>query len=275
MNCSVGTSKGKFKNEISRRRLITRAQVGFISIPRYFDYSPQEFLKVAPNGTGAIQRILHVPDYTYTLKQRSDNFYLIDEAATCLSDAHCQVIGQTGVNWSHCTGTSPDEIRDYCEGVSNRCGAKLLMMGLSIVDAINAIGAKQIAVCNGYYTSDWAEGTNRFLTQAGFDITWSGTMVDLGLYESEEELLRIAEANQWMFTPDETVQAIWRTHQNAPDVDAVVQTGFGLRTLSHVSAIEAMIEKPLISSDLSLYWAMLRELSTVAPCGNGSLLAAL
>lgn len=255
--------------------LPSRAQVGFISIPQYFDCSPQEFLKIAPNGTGAIQRVLHVPEYTYTLKQRSDNFSLIEEAAACLSDAHCQVIGQTGVNWSHCTGTSPDDIREYCSEISNKYGATLLMMGLSIVDAIKAIGAKKIAVCNGYYTTDWAEGTNRFLAQAGFEIAWSGTMVDLGIYESEGELLRIAEANQWVFTPEETVQAIWRTHQKAPNVDAVVQTGFGLRTLSHVSAVEAMIEKPLISSDLSLYWAMMKELSAAAPSGNGSLLATL
>ncbi len=251
------------------------ANAGFISIPRYFDYSPQEFLEIAPKGVGAVQRVLHIPDYTYELQQRADNLQLLEEAATCLGNAKCQVIGQTGVNWSHCTGTTPDELRVFCENVSDESGAKFLMMGLCIVDALNEVGAKNIAVANAYYQDDWASGTNRFLQEAGFNIVWSGTMVDQGLYESQEELQRIADEIDWVFPTKHVVQSIYRCNAAAPNVDAVVQTGFGFRTPKHVATLEAIIEKPVITSDMSLYWAMLRELSLFPLKGYGELMDSL
>ena len=252
------------------------AYTGFVSIPRYFDYSPQEFLRVAPKGVGVIQRVLHVPGYTYELKQRADNFDLLEEAAQCLSQAHCQVIGQTGTNWVHCKGNSPDEIREICAGISRRCGARFLMMGLSIVDALHEMGAKRVTVANGYYQDDWAAGFNRFLREAGFEILWSGSLVDQGLFASQAELGDYAEEIGWCFPAATVVQAVHKAHLAAPDADAVVQSGFGFRTVSHVEAIEAIIGKPLVSSDLSLYWDMLKHLNLgVRIKGFGRLMATL
>jgi len=251
------------------------ANAGFISIPRYFDYSPQEFLEVAPKGVGTIQRVLHIPDYTYELEQRANNLQLLEEAAVCLGSARCQVIGQTGVNWSHCTGTTPDEIRVFCDNVSEISGAKFLMMGLCIVDALKEIRAKNIAVSNAYYAADWASGINRFLTEAGFNIVWSGTMVEQGMYESQAEMHRIAEEIDWVFPTKHVVQSIYQCHVAAPDVDAVVQTGFGFRTRKHLATLEAVIEKPIITSDMSLYWAMLKVLNLAPLKGYGELMDSL
>lgn len=41
------------------------ACAGFVTTPRCFDDSPQQFLQVAPPGTGVIQRVNHIPDYAY------------------------------------------------------------------------------------------------------------------------------------------------------------------------------------------------------------------
>jgi len=252
------------------------AYTGFVSIPRYFDYSPQEFLRIAPKGVGVIQRVLHMPGYTYELEERANSFGLLEEAAECLSQAHCQVIGQTGTNWVHCKGNKPDEIREICAGISQRCGATFLMMGLSIVDALQEMGAKRITVANGYYQNDWAAGFNRFLGEAGFEILWSGNMVDQGIYDSQAELMDYAEEIGWAFPATDVVRAIHKAHLAAPEADAVVQAGFGFRTVSHVESIEAIIDKPLIASDISLYWDMLKHLNLgVRINGFGRLMATL
>ncbi|MEE3276024.1 MAG: hypothetical protein VX240_07385, partial [Actinomycetota bacterium] len=128
-----------------------RGYAGFITTPKYFDDSPQQFLAVAPDGVGVIQRVLHVPDYAFELEDRTLNFGLLEEAAECLADSHCQVLGQVGSNWVHCTGTTPDEIARFCDDLGERVGARFLMAGHCIVEALRSLGAKRIAVSNAYY----------------------------------------------------------------------------------------------------------------------------
>ena len=90
-------------------------RTGFVTTPRYFDDSPQQFLQVAPERTGAIQRVMHVEDYQYKLDERTRNFELLREGAFCLGESYCQVIGQVGSNWVHCSGTTPAEIEEFCD----------------------------------------------------------------------------------------------------------------------------------------------------------------
>jgi len=42
-----------------------RSYAGFVTTPRYFDDSPQQFLQVAPAGTGILQRVNHINDYDH------------------------------------------------------------------------------------------------------------------------------------------------------------------------------------------------------------------
>ena len=54
-----------------------RGYAGFVTTPRYFDDSPQQFLAVAPAGVGVIQRVLHIPGYAYELDD--ENLWLSDD----------------------------------------------------------------------------------------------------------------------------------------------------------------------------------------------------
>lgn len=257
-----------------RPRYIARA--GFVTTPQYFDDSPQQFLEVAPRGTGVIQRVLHVPRYGYELSERAGNFHLLDEAHECLATSHCQVVGQVGSNWVHCQGTTgPQEIREYCDGLREKTGVAFLMAGMCLVDALNEMGARRITVANSYYRPDWSAGINRFLEQAGFEILWSGNMVDQGLYASMDDVLENERQTCWDFPARDVVQACRLAHEAAPDADAVVQTGAGFRTRPVIETIEGITDTPLISSDMALYWAMLRELGLRPVPGHGRLMATL
>ena len=253
-----------------------RGYAGFVTTPRYFDDSPQQFLAVAPDGIGVMQRVLHIPEYGYRLEQRADNFTLLDEAAECLAAAHCQVIGQVGTNWVHTKGTTPDEIADHCDALSDRVGARFLMAGHCIVEALRHLGARTVTVANGYYRDDWRDGINRYLTEAGFEILASGHMRDVGLYASLDDQIAVEEATVWDHPDQDIVESVRRAHAAAPHADAVVQTGSGFRTAPHVAALEAELGTPIVASDNALYWAMLAYLDLgEAVTGHGRLLDTL
>lgn len=261
----IGTALGRYK-----------AYAGFISPPSRFDASPQQFLSIAPEGTGVIQRVMHIPNYEHELSQLERNFDLITEAAICLGACKAEVVGQVGTNWVHCTGASPDEIRRLCDRVSRRAGTRFRMAGWSIVEGLQALGVKRIAVANGYYRSDWTKGINGFLEQAGFEIVWAGNLIDQGLYENLDQQRDVEEKTAWDYPARDVVRACVLAGKAAPDAQAVVQTGSAFRTLAHVEAIESMTGIPLVSSDVALYWAMLRDLNVDVEVRNhGALLSTL
>ena len=257
-----------------RRRY--QAHAGFVTTPRYFDDSPQQFLQVAPPGTGVLQRVLHIPDYEWGLDERAANFELLSEAAACLAQSHCQVIGQVGTNWVHCSGTTgPDEIVEFCRQLFDETGVRFLMAGQCLVEALRAIGATTITVANGYFRPDWSAGINRYLEAAGFEILWAGDLIDQGLVADHDEKLAIEAATLWDY-PDHLMEAAAvDAHRQAPDADAIVQTGAGFRMLQVTDAVEERTGTPVVASDTALYWAMLSELGLPAAPGHGSLLAML
>lgn len=256
--------------DITRKRYIGYS--GFVTTPRYFDDVVQQFTAVAPERVGAMQRALHIPGYEYHLNDRTRNFDLLDEAATCLAESHCQVIGQAGSNWVHCTGTTPDQITRYCDDLSERIGARFLMAGHCIVEALRHLGARRIAVSNAYYRDDWRDGINRYLEQAGFEILSSGHMRDQGLYATLEEQLEVEDQTVWDHPDRDVMESIRLAHEAARDADVVVQTGAGFRTAPHVPALEAMFDKPVVASDNALFWGMLRELDLGIPVRDHGLL---
>ncbi|MXW60739.1 MAG: hypothetical protein F4003_03000 [Acidimicrobiaceae bacterium] len=253
-----------------------RAYTGFVTTPRYFDDSPQQFLDVAPSGTGILQRVLHVPDYQYKLDDRADNFELLEEAAVCLAQSHCQVIDQVGSNWVHCRGdTGPDEIVEFCDRLSEEIGARFLMAGQCIVEGLRAVGAETITIANGYFRPDWSAGINGYLEAAGFEVLWAGDLIDQGLVADHEEKLAIEAATLWDYPNHLMVAAAVKAHESAPDADAIVQTGAGFRMLGVIDTVEGFTGAPVVASDAALYWAMLKELDLPATPGYGALLSGL
>lgn len=252
-----------------------QAYAGFVTTPQYFDDSPQQFLDVAPPGTGILQRVNHIPGYDYQLDQRAGNFGLLEESAICLGRSFCQVIGQVGTNWVHCNGTTPADIETICDDISNKAGARFLMAGHCIVEGLRAMGAKTITVANGYYRSDWSAGINNYLEAAGFEILWAGDLIDQGLVADQAEKLQIEADTLWDYPNHLMVGAAIGAWEQAPEADAIVQTGAGFRMMQVVDTVEGQTGTPLVASDFALYWAMLRELGLPAAPGYGALLATL
>lgn len=255
-------------------------QVGFTAPPHDFDAAPTDFLRIAPETVGAHGRMLHVPGYAHVLRQRKQNFHLLEEFVECMANNGADVCGQVGTNWVHASGTSPDDIRDICARISDTYETPFHMAGLCLVEGLRALGAEKIALNSVYYWPDWRDGIAHFLKQAGFDLVYFGNFVDLGFYATQEEVNDMT----WIFPGDLAVQSMQRLAERAPDVDAYVVNGMpnfrradGLpqRMVSREVELEALVGKPIVSSDTALYWRIFKSLGLRPTTRQGRLLSSL
>lgn len=248
------------------------AHVGFVTTPRYFDDAIQEFLRVAPEGIGAIQRVMALDGYSFELSDRADGMWEMERSALALAESNCEVVAQVGTNWVHAAGTTPAAIESSIARISDSIGARFLMAGTCIIDGLVELGARRIAVANSYYRDDWRDGINGFLEEAGFEIAWSGSIMDQGIVSSLEEAKAIEAATHWNYPAEIVAEAVKSAFRTAPNVDAVVQTGAGFRTVGLLAEIEDDIGVPVVASDASTFWKILGVLQLAARPGHGQLL---
>lgn len=255
-------------------------QVGFTSPPHDFDAAPTDFLSIAPEGVGAHGRMLHLSEYSHQLKQRQDNFHLLEEFVECMSNNGADVCGQVGTNWVHAGGKNYNDIRSFCDRMEDDYQTPLHMAGMCLAEGLRELGISKIALNSVYFWPDWRDGVVRFLRSADIDVVFYGNFVDLGLYQTQQEVNDLS----WIFPGEYALESVIRTAEKAPDVDAVVingmpnwrrEDGLPQRTLHRINELEDAIDKPVVSSDFALYWRIFKTLG-VAPKGyHGRLLATL
>ena len=247
-------------------------QVGFTSPPHDFDAAPSDFLRIAPEGVGVHGRMLHVPGYAHQLNQRTKNFHLLEEFVECMANNGAHACGQVGSNWVHAGGKTPDEIAAFLARVSETYETPFHMAGYCLVEGLRELGAEKVALNSVYYWPDWRDGIARFLREAGFDLVEVANFVDLGLYETQEEV----NALTWIFPGEMALASMERIAERAPSVDAYVVNGMpnfrradGLpqRMVSLEVELEAAVGKPIVSSDSALYWRIFKSLG-LAPSGR-------
>ncbi|HJP11160.1 MAG TPA: hypothetical protein QGF27_14135 [Arenicellales bacterium] len=255
-------------------------QVGFTSPPHDFDAAPTDFLRIAPDTVGVHGRMLHVPGYSHELKQRADNFQLLEEFAYCMSNNGADVLGQVGTNWVHCNGTTPDDIAAFCDRLSDTYETPFHMAGMCLVEGLRELNAEKIVLNSVYYWPDWRDGIARFLKQAGFDLLYAGNFVDLGLYETQQEV----NDQAWIFPGEVAETSMLRVAERAPQADAIVVNGMpnfrrsdGLpqRIVSLQAGLEGLTGKPIVSSDSALYWRIFKTLGLIPTRAHGRLLSLL
>jgi maleate cis-trans isomerase len=256
-------------------------QVGFTAPPHDFDAAPTDFLKLVPDSVGVHGRMLHVEGYAHELTQRVDNFHLLEEVVECMSNNGADAVGQVGTNWVHCQGTTPDDIREICDRISDKFETPFHMAGMCLVEGLRELNVERIALNSVYYWPDWRDGITRFLKQAGFDVVYAGNFVDQGFYDTQEEVNDLT----WIFPGDLAEKSMMRVAELAPTAEAIVVNGMpnwrraedGLpkRALYYTPTLESVVGKPIVASDVALYWRILKTLGIPAVGEHGTLLSTL
>jgi maleate cis-trans isomerase len=255
-------------------------QVAFTAPPHDFDGAPTDFLRISPNSVGVHGRMLHVPGYEHELTQRTKNFDLLEEFVECMANNGVDVCGQVGSNWVHAGGKTPKQIKEFCDRVSDTYQTPFHMAGYCLVEALRELNVESIALNSVYYWPDWRDGLARFLRDAGFDIQYVGNFVDQGFYPHQDAV----NAQTWIFPDDLAEKSMRYVAEQAPNVDAIVVNGMcnfrnsaGLpeRMVSREVELESIIGKPIVASDVALYWRIYKTLG-IAPAGHhGALLSSL
>lgn len=261
-------------------KLIFPHQVGFTAPPHDFDAAPSDFLRMSPDTVGVHGRMLHVPDYAHRLDQRQRNFGLLEEFVECMANNGVHVCGQVGTNWVHAGGKTPKEIAAFLDRISSSYETPFHMAGYCLVEGLRALGAEKIALNSVYYWPEWRDGIARFLRQAGFDLVYAGNFVDLGFYDTQEEVNDLT----WIFPGEMAARSMAQIADRAPDVDAYVVNGMpnfrradGLpqRMVSREVELETLVGKPIVSSDTALYWRIFKTLALKPTGEHGRLLSSL
>jgi len=137
--------------------------------------------------------------------------------------------------------------RRLTEGIQSTTGVKAISAAGALIVALQAIGAKKIGFASPYISSVNSCAI-RFFSNAGFETVICS---DPGRALSSHE--------QGALTPEEVFElAVRADHENA---DAVVMSCTDLRAVEIIAAVEAEINKPVITSNQAMVFAILQSCS--------------
>ena len=116
--------------------------------------------------------------------------------------------------------------------------------------------AGESAVACPYYSPPWKHGFVQFLKQQGLVFVAAQPFVEQGLFDKQQQVT----ASNDGFSEDLVRTSVRRTRAAAPDAEAMLITGSGVRTLHWIEETEAELGLPLVSADGTLYRSVLCQL---------------
>ena len=142
------------------------------------------------------------------------------------------------------------------------------MMGLAVPSGVHALGATRVAVAGVYYPTDYGVRYSAFLTGAGLEVVGAQNLVDQGRFPDP--------ATVWAqsfdgIEPTMIVDSIIEVGERFPEAEAVVVAGVPGRIVSHISAAETALGKPIVSYH-ALWWKCLQHLGLGPATPGGKLL---
>ena len=232
-------------------------KVGFLGPLTAWNDLPIDFLRVAPEGTSVAGAFIPTRGLGRTMAGFSLDLIAkalpaVQEAAQDLVEAGADVVAQYGIPFSlvHAEGA-----RDAQARLADAVGAPVVMMGAAMLDALDHLGVRRVAIAGGYYPGDWVSMARRGLESNGFDVVLHENWVEQGVVGSVEESDRLAWERDAAITNAHVLETAERAGGRA---DAIAVFGGGLRLLGHASELEAKIGLPIVAGDLAVYRATLR-----------------
>jgi maleate cis-trans isomerase len=197
------------------------------------------------------QTILGPPGFDYSFAAIAQSEPHIIAAARMLAEAGSELVIQDGPGFAYLVGGSPAGAREMGVRVSHAAGVPVVLNGVAVLDEIDRLGANRLAVACPYYSPEWKTMFTRFLTLGGYRIESFQTFVEQGIFQDQAAV----SARRYQFTDDEIAQSLRRTRMTAPDAEAMVIGGSGLRSGRWRAALERELGLPLVVTDAALHRA--------------------
>ncbi len=236
-------------------------KVGFLVPPTVWNDIPSDFLRLAPNGTSTAGAFIRSRGLGHTmagfgLDRIAAALPGVEEGARDLAEAGADVVAQFGIPFSL---VHAERARDVQSQVTEAAGVPVVLMGAAMLDALDHLGVRSIAIASGYYPpGDWVSMGRRGFESNGFDVVLQENWMEQGIVGSTEESDRLAWEQDAAVTKAHVLMTAERAGRH---VDAIVICGGGLRLLGHAAELEARVGLPVVAGDLSMFWATLRAMA--------------
>jgi arylmalonate decarboxylase len=183
----------------------------------------------------------------------------IPAAARKLKAAGAHAIELTGTSLTFYRGEAFN--RQLCDAVTTASGLRATTMSNGVIEALRVVGARRVAAATAY-NDDVNARLRAFLLEHGLDPV---AITGMGL-EAMADVDKVTQQDLLEFSA--------RVGRSAPQVDALLVSCGGFRTLELIAPLEARTGMPVISSMPHGLWAgaRLAGLSGAAP-GYGTLLS--
>ncbi len=248
-----------------------RGRIGFIGTP-FFDTVSMDFLRIAPEGFAICQTFPYMHNFKVRAKHLTKAVLKLEGCAMALSEVGSDIIAQIGTPFSFASEGGLAFTQDLHEKLEKRTGLPVVMMGLSVINAVRAMGYKSVAVACTYYDDELAEKYTRFLEDAGIRVLAMENWTSQGFFKSQESVVD----NQWRYPMSYTYRATKLVASHTPDADCIIISGGGVRTTDIAQPLEYDLQKPVIASNEALFWDIFNRMGMHEPIeGKGSLLASL
>lgn len=232
---------------------MTTPVAGLVAPPGWQDPSPAEFGAVA--GVATVGVALDLGPFDWHLDRIATTEDVVTDAAVAAVARGATAVGIVGTPFGWAGLGAGERPHHRNARIASACGTPVVSAVSGVLDWLDDLGARRVALAATYYDRDWCRRWSRFVTDQGLDVTACSSMADLGIVGGP---IDAADETHWAPTPEQiehTVAGI------AGPADAVVVTGAGARTLSCHERLCAVAGVPVVSSDLGLYRALVRAMS--------------
>ncbi len=210
------------------------ARVGFI-VPSWNTVMEYETVRMAPPGVSLhFARIPHTSDAEEVLVKMIDEApHVAESLAHAKMDAIC--FGCTGGSF-----VRPDSDRLIAERIRERTGIPATTTAAALVEALQAVGARRVVIASPYPV--WLnERLAGLLKRHGLEV-----LAARGLGDDRPA----------KYPPQKAAELA--PEVNVREADAVFISCTNFRSLEVIEGLEAELGKPVISSNTSALWKMLR-----------------
>jgi maleate isomerase len=227
-------------------------RIGLI-IPSSNRMVEQEMVRVLPAGvTAHVARLRMTGQFERPIEALLP---AVADAAATLNDARCDAIA------FHCTANSTSEGNDgeqrLLAAMAGVTSAPVTTTATAIREALDVLSVLSFALVTPYAQAV-TEHEAVYFTDAGYRVT---ACTALGLAGSDAYCT--APPSLW----EETLLGGQR-----PDADGYLLSCANISCFSVIDRVEARLKKPLVTSNQSVLWALLRAAQAPRPTGLGALM---
>ncbi len=218
-----------------------RARIGLL-IPSNNAVIEPEFARMAPEGVAVYgARVLCGVEPPERLEQKLRE---AETQAARLADTQVNVLAYA------CLATSffrPEGWSEaFCRKIEDGTGVPCLTAESALVEALQAVGAKRLAVATPQPSSRNSH-VERLFSRAGFEVRAIRSL----------EIVDLAEVNR---PGPETAYRLGRdADRAAPNADAVCILATDFRTIEAIEPLERDLGKPVVTNNQAVFWACLRR----------------